>query len=127
MLTSHSHINYKISQSYHNTIDKIKPHVKKRSFTEDYEFLNDYTYTLGAKADQLTEFGTNDLVNAGKQFYSQYSKVAPGKVPFIRASNMERVIESATNFSRGFLNAFGNPDTTDPYHYIPIYKIVERL
>lgn len=86
---------------YAETIDKIKR--SGRTFDGIYAFLNDYTYHLGA--DQLTAFGEQQMVNSGMNFFTRYSDLAIATVPFIRATDQQRVKESAQRFSRGFHDA----------------------
>ena len=110
------------SGPYDTIIKKLKE-VNPDHFKGDYSFLAKYQYKLGGdKVDQLTEFGENELVNAGKQFYSQYSKVAQGEVPFIRASKMDRVVQSASKFADGFHQA--QTDSGDANAKYPYTKVI---
>lgn len=70
------------------------------SFTGEYSFLADYTYTLGA--DQLTLFGQDEMINSGILFADRYRKLAVKNKVFVRASSEERVVESAKNWTQGF-------------------------
>jgi hypothetical protein len=89
------------SNSYAQTIEKIKSHVQ--SFEGDYSFLADYKYTLGA--DQLTAFGELQMINSGTDFFTRYEALANSAAPFIRASGQQRVIDSAERFGQGFHTA----------------------
>jgi len=86
---------------YAETIDKIRTHVQ--DFDEDFKFLENYTYTLGA--DQLTAFGEQQMVMSGIDFFDRYKHLAVTSVSFIRASDQQRVVESAQRFSQGFHQA----------------------
>ncbi|MCJ1403362.1 hypothetical protein MMC11_006585 [Xylographa trunciseda] len=101
---------------YQAVIEKIQSHVK--SFSAEYEFLKDYTYSLGA--DQLSVFGQQELVNLGASFYQRYHTITQVFTPFVRASGQERVVQSAQNFSQGFhvaRVADKNASITDDYPY----------
>ncbi|MCJ1283241.1 hypothetical protein MMC26_002569 [Xylographa opegraphella] len=86
---------------YKAVIEKIKSHVE--NYSPEYEFLKDYVYRLGA--DQLSVFGQQELVNLGSSFYQRYRDLAQAVTPFIRASDQDRVVESAKNFTQGFHQA----------------------
>lgn len=68
-----------------------------------YEFIKSFNYTLGA--DQLTALGRQQMVNSGRKFYHRYRALASKSVPFVRASDQDRVVHSAGNFTRGFHEA----------------------
>jgi len=108
------------SKLYANTIASIQATAGR--FPGDFAFLENYKYTLAA--DQLTDFGRQEMVNSGKEFFSRYSNLAESSVPFIRASGQERVVESAHNFSHGFHRAkiaSGVTNDTDyPYTIVAI-------
>lgn len=87
------------------------------SFTGNYSFLADYTYTLGA--DQLTLFGQDEMINSGILFARRYGKLAIGNEIFVRASSEERVVESAKNWTQGYLHG------TNETSRIPILVISE--
>lgn len=67
------------------------------------------------------------MVNSGTDFIARYADLAGSEIPFIRASGQERVIDSASYFSRGFHEAKialnGKPGE-DEYPY-PILIIPE--
>ncbi|OBZ71577.1 3-phytase A [Grifola frondosa] len=68
------------------------------------EFLLDYEYELGE--DDLVPFGAAQSFDAGKIAYERYVHlVNPGSVPFVRASGVQRVISTATNWTVGFAAA----------------------
>ncbi|KAK0617819.1 phytase [Bombardia bombarda] len=110
--------------AYNKTITKI--HASATSYGPGYEFIRDYSYTLGA--DQLTAFGQQQMVNSGLDFYARYSSLATknDKRPFIRASGQDRVIQSAVNFTQGWhsalLSSHGHNDNDDsaPYQMVII-------
>lgn len=89
---------------YNATIQRIHSAVDVTSYGSGYEFIADYEYTLGA--DQLTVFGQQQLVNAGRQFYARYQALAASGThnlpPFVRSSGQDRVVESALNWTQGF-------------------------
>ncbi|KAH0848109.1 3-phytase A [Fonsecaea pedrosoi] len=86
------------TKTYNNTIKQVHANVK--TFTGPYEFLANYSYTLGA--DQLTTFGQEQMVNSGTKFYHRYRLLAMSLEPFIRSSGENRVVESALNWTQGF-------------------------
>jgi 3-phytase len=91
----------KKSRAYAALVDKI--HESVRAYRGSYAFLKDYEYSLGA--NDLTQFGENQMVDAGIKFYDQYRHLARDVVPFVRASGSERVIRSGELFNRGFHGA----------------------
>lgn len=86
---------------YKETVQKIKSNVQR--FEGDYAFLVDYKYILGA--DQLTNFGEQQLVNSGNKYYNRYKTLTKDFYPFVRASSQERVVMSAENFTQGYMQA----------------------
>lgn len=98
--------------SYNATIQKIHANVTK--YPGKYAFLKTYEYTLGA--DQLTEFGQQEMVNSGIKYYHRYEKLAQDIVPFVRSSGEDRVVESAQNWTQGFTHAKeGNSNANHKY------------
>lgn len=85
---------------YNETISKVQSTVDE--FKGEYAFLANYTYSLGA--DQLTYFGEQEMVHSGIDFFNRYESLAKKSSPFVRAASQERVVESARNFIRGFLD-----------------------
>ncbi|CAD0047632.1 unnamed protein product [Aureobasidium pullulans] len=83
---------------YNSTIIKIQNNVA--NFTGNYAFLDDYEYTLGA--DQLTDFGRQQMENSGIKYYQRYANLARKSVPFVRSSSEDRVVESAERWIDGF-------------------------
>lgn len=69
-------------------------------FTDEFAFLKDYKYTLGA--DQLTDAGRQEMVNSGAHFYRRYEDFLEKKTPFVRSSGQDRVVESAEKWLAGF-------------------------
>lgn len=102
--------------AYSQVIKKIKS--KVRNFEGDFAFLASYSYTLGA--DQLTEFGKQEMLNSGRAFFSRYEDLAKNLLPFVRASGQRRVVESAQEFNEGFHRAktaaAGTEDKEYPYN-----------
>lgn len=85
---------------YNETISKIQSTVDE--FKGKYAFLANYTYTLGA--DQLTSLGEQEMVHSGIDFFNRYESLAEKDSPFVRAASQRRVVESARNFMRGYLD-----------------------
>lgn len=109
------------TKSYNATIQKIHSLVK--NYTKPYAFIKDYQYTLGA--DQLTDFGEQEMINSGIKFFQRYERLARRVTPFFRSSGEARVVESAQNFTQGFHQAkqvAGRRDRSYPY---PILVISE--
>ena len=90
-----------MSGVYGETVRHVQSTAK--NLTGPFAFLVDYSYDL--KSDQLTDFGRQEMLNAGIAFYQRYDSLAAQAVPFVRASGQDRVIESADNFLRGFYAA----------------------
>ncbi|KAI4755357.1 acid phosphatase [Aureobasidium sp. EXF-3400] len=86
---------------YNATIAKI--HKNVANFTGKYAFLDTYEYTLGA--DQLTDFGRQQMENSGTKYYERYADLARKAVPFVRSSGEARVVESAEKWVDGFTQA----------------------
>lgn len=86
------------SATYASLISTI--HNKTKSYSKDYQFIQNYTYTLGS--DSLTAFGQQEMYNSGVKFYNQYKSLARKNVPFLRTDSSARVIQSAVNFTQGF-------------------------
>lgn len=91
------------TETYNATITRIQSSVTE--YGKGYEWLKDYVYSLGA--DDLTEFGQEQLVDSGKAFYKRYKKLARKSEPFIRASSSDRVVMSSYNFTQGFYSSRG--------------------
>lgn len=91
------------TKTYNATITRIQSSVTE--YGKGYEWLKDYVYSLGA--DDLTEFGQEQLVDSGKAFYKRYKKLARNSEPFIRASSSDRVVMSSYNFTQGFYSSRG--------------------
>lgn len=75
-------------------------HTTSQAYPDEFAFLRDYNYTLGA--DQLTDAGRQEMVNSGAHFHRRYSALVAEKPPFVRASGQTRVIESADKWLQGF-------------------------
>lgn len=86
------------SKIYQDLIERIQNSVTH--YDHGFEFIKDVEYKLGA--DQLTEFGVQQMIDSGTTFFERYPKLAKNSDPFIRAAGSQRVIESATNFTKGF-------------------------
>nr|GAT46630.1 phytase [Mycena chlorophos] len=81
-----------------------------------FDFLKDFTYTLGA--DSLVPFGAIQSQQAGALAYHRYSKlVTKDQLPFVRSDSKQRVVDSATNWTAGFSAA-------SFYEYNPVLAVV---
>ncbi|KAL8818191.1 MAG: hypothetical protein Q9191_007994 [Dirinaria sp. TL-2023a] len=100
-----------MSDVYGETVRHIQ--AASKNLTGPFAFLVNYRYDL--KSDQLTDFGRQEMMNAGIAFYQRYQSLTAQERPFIRASGQDRVVESAENFLNGFYAAGGtksNPVAT---------------
>jgi len=69
-------------------------------------FLKNYTYSFGA--EDLVRFGAQQAFDSGVTFFGRYNFLLSSTTtgtPFVRASSAQRVVDTATNFSSGFLTA----------------------
>ena len=89
------------SWSYQALIDRLQADV--RSWSGPYKFLETYSYELGA--DELTNFGKQEMLLSGKAFYDRYHNLTRDVLPFVRASGQHRVVVSAKKFSEGYHQA----------------------
>ncbi|KAI6363096.1 hypothetical protein MCOR25_006038 [Pyricularia grisea] len=107
--------------NYAETIDQI--HLSVTNYGEGFEFIKDYEYTLGA--DQLSDFGRQQMVNSGLHFYSRYRTLARNNTPFFRSDGQQRVVESGQKWAEGFHQALlGDSGRADgPKDEFP-YKMV---
>jgi hypothetical protein len=76
----------------------------------DLEFLNDWTYKLGAEL--LTPFGRLQNFELGVAFRQQYGYLLnnfteQGAIPVFRTESQDRMVKTAQNFAAGF---FGVPE-----------------
>ncbi|KAF3035713.1 hypothetical protein E8E12_007490 [Didymella heteroderae] len=69
------------------------------TFPDDYKFLQHYNYTLGA--DDLTDFGRQEMINSGKHFVDRYGRLVRKHPPFVRSAGQDRVVESAQKWLTG--------------------------
>ncbi|EJD01743.1 phytase [Fomitiporia mediterranea MF3/22] len=68
------------------------------------KFLQNYKYDLGE--DGLVAFGAAQSFDSGQYDFTRYKDlVNKTNLPFIRASGSERVIDSANNWTSGFVHA----------------------
>ncbi|KAJ4193435.1 hypothetical protein NW755_003425 [Fusarium falciforme] len=91
------------SAAYNATIARIQK--SATMYGKNYKWLKEYTYTLGA--EDLTEFGQQQMVDSGRAFYERYMGLAEKTEPFVRASGSDRVIMSSYNFTQGFYASRG--------------------
>ncbi|KIP09825.1 hypothetical protein PHLGIDRAFT_22644 [Phlebiopsis gigantea 11061_1 CR5-6] len=89
----------------------------------DLKFLKDYEYTLGV--DDLLAFGALQSYEAGELAHMRYSQLLTNGLPFVRASGMQRVVDTAGNWSLGFMHSNfalssprGEPDSPLPIQII---------
>jgi hypothetical protein len=108
---------------YKAVVEQLQANVPE--FTGDYAFLADYEYTLGA--DELTQFGQQQMVNSGVKFYQRYEALASKNTPFLRSAGQARVVESARNWTQGYhaakqvdRRARPRGDVTYPYEILEI-------
>ncbi|TLS31057.1 hypothetical protein PpBr36_03007 [Pyricularia pennisetigena] len=111
------------SAAYKEMINLIQLSVT--NYGEGFEFIKDYKYTLGA--DQLSDFGRQELVNSGLKFYNRYRSLARNNTPFFRSDGQQRVLESAQKWAEGFHQALlndsgraGGPKDAFPYKMVVI-------
>ncbi|KAF3022055.1 hypothetical protein E8E14_013169 [Neopestalotiopsis sp. 37M] len=93
-------------------------HQSVTDYGRHYKFIKDYNYTLGA--DQLSDFGRQQLANSGIKFYKRYEELTRSDAPFVRSAGQYRVVESADYWTRGFHQARledKQANTTDPFPY----------
>ncbi|KAI0132475.1 histidine acid phosphatase [Xylariales sp. AK1849] len=107
------------SAIYGSIISRIQNSVT--DYGKHYEFIRDYSYTLGA--DQLTDFGRQEMANSGIKFYKRYEHLARSTPPFVRSAGQYRVVESAQNWTQGFHQARAEDKHSDPSDEYP-YDIV---
>ncbi|TFY81485.1 hypothetical protein EWM64_g2528 [Hericium alpestre] len=83
--------------------------------TGPLEFLNEWTYKLGAEI--LTPFGRSQLYNLGVGFRVRYGELLKGfsDLPVWRTTSEERMVDSALQFGAGF---FGVQSYQDDYHQL---------
>ncbi|KAF9233784.1 histidine phosphatase superfamily [Melanogaster broomeanus] len=99
----------------------IKKSVKKlkraKSFRDaSLKFVEDYKYALGV--DDLVPFGAAQSFDAGQQHFARYAGlVNADMLPFVRASDSDRVIDSARNWTAGFAYASNQ-------EYIPELSVI---
>jgi hypothetical protein len=108
------------TEIYRATAEKLR---FTKTTEAGFRFLRNYHYTLGA--DDLTDFGRQQMVDSGRKFYKRYTTLSKHMIPFIRASGSQRVEESAQMFASGFHqakladNVGGQPDEY-PYDVLVI-------
>lgn len=83
--------------TYHALITGIQQNAT--AFPGDFGFLKHYNYTLGA--DDLTDFGRQEMINSGVQFAQRYKKLLLNHTPFVRSSGEDRVVQSAQKWLTG--------------------------
>lgn len=105
---------------YSDLIAEIKENAT--SLTGKYEFLKNYTYTLGE--NDLTNFGERQLVDSGVKFYRRYANLTRNIVPFIRSSGSNRVVASGEKFIEGFRHAKSRDSTARHNQTAPVISVV---
>ncbi|KAI0941117.1 hypothetical protein AcV7_002762 [Taiwanofungus camphoratus] len=99
----------------------IKKALKKlqgaKKFTDpQMYFLHNFTYSLGK--DDLVPFGATESYDAGEQAFWRYADLmSEDKLPFVRASSKQRVVDSATNWTAGFAAA-------SHQQYAPVLSVI---
>ncbi|KAH8078392.1 acid phosphatase [Cristinia sonorae] len=87
---------------YDDSVDRL---IGAKKFKDNrLEFLKSYSYDLGK--EDLTPFGATQSFESGVEAYQQYFYLFDSNnIPFIRASGIGRVVDSARNWSIGFTTA----------------------
>ncbi|KAF8139078.1 histidine phosphatase superfamily [Boletus edulis] len=81
-----------------------------------YQFLREFKWDLGV-AD-LLPIGSKEAYDSGSEHYLRYKHLAKdNQLPFVRASDSERVVDSAVNWTQGFSAASGHV-------YSPIVSVI---
>ncbi|KAI0941128.1 hypothetical protein AcV7_002773 [Taiwanofungus camphoratus] len=99
----------------------VKKALKKlqgaKKFTDpQMYFLHNFTYSLGK--DDLVPFGAAESYDAGEQAFWRYADLmSEDKLPFVRASSKQRVVDSATNWTAGFAAA-------SHQQYAPVVSVI---
>lgn len=104
------------SITYAALIARIHDHVTE--YGKHVRFIKDYNYTLGA--DQLSDFGRQEMANSGIKFYKRYAHLTTKESPFVRSAGQQRVVESAELWTKGFhetREGDKSSNLTDPYPY----------
>ncbi|KAK4683158.1 hypothetical protein QC764_122690 [Podospora pseudoanserina] len=110
------------SVQYIYLVNRIQENAER--YGSGFEFLKTYKFGLGA--DQLTLFGERQMVNSGLQFYNRYQSLASKSVPFVRASDQNRVVVSAKNWTQGYNTALKKDESSNlPHKPLPILEISE--
>ncbi|KLO05030.1 phytase [Schizopora paradoxa] len=100
---------------------QIQSTVQKLQAVRDFkvprlEFLRNFTYDLGH--DDLVPFGAAQSFDAGQLHFVRYSElISPNKLPFVRSTSAQRVVDSATNWTAGFSFASQN-------RFTPVLSVV---
>ena len=92
---------------YRELVGRIKR--RTTAYIDEYAFLENYEYSLGE--DQLTAFGRQELVYSGQKYYGRYKELIAEKKMFVRASDQQRVVDSAREWLLGFDMASKGSDT----------------
>ncbi|KZV99460.1 acid phosphatase [Exidia glandulosa HHB12029] len=71
---------------------------------EEFDFIKSFVYDLGK--DDLIPFGAKESFLAGTESAQRYAHL---DAPFVRASGSVRVVDSATNWTAGFVSKTGVP------------------
>jgi hypothetical protein len=103
------------SVAYGALVAYLQAQVSK--YGEGFEWLKDYNYSLGA--DQLNDFGRQEMANSGNHFYHRYRHLARSVTPFIRTTDQDRMFDSAQQWSLGYhmARAADNKAAPDNYPY----------
>ncbi|KAH7927515.1 acid phosphatase [Leucogyrophana mollusca] len=101
-------------KSIMNSVEQLQG---AKSFNgSEYEFLTNFTYSLGT--DDLVSYGAAQSYDAGQLHYTRYaSLLSETMMPFVRASDSERVVDSALNWTAGFAFASNN-------QYAPVLSVI---
>ncbi|KAJ5473256.1 Histidine phosphatase superfamilyclade-2 [Penicillium sp. IBT 31633x] len=91
----------KKSKAYTEMIQAVQANAT--AYNGKLAFLSSYKYELGS--DILTSFGERQMVASGIKFYQRYEELTRKTLPFIRAADSDRVVESGHKFIKGFQQA----------------------
>ncbi|CCL99914.1 uncharacterized protein FIBRA_01939 [Fibroporia radiculosa] len=90
------------TKAIEKALAKIQPAVIANTSDPQLAFIANFTYSLGE--DDLVPFGAQESYDAGVQAYERYAALVnnAADLPFVRASDSSRVVQSATNWTAGF-------------------------
>ncbi|KAI7951000.1 hypothetical protein MJO29_009674 [Puccinia striiformis f. sp. tritici] len=94
----------KITKKIQSALEKL---TEASHLDESMNFITNYQYRLSEAS--LLPLGASESFKAGVQFASRYEEIfSQEKLPFVRASLSERVVDSANNFTKGLASRIDN-------------------